>query len=353
MHIPDGYLGPETVAAGWISCAPAWWYASRRAREALSRPKAVPVMAAGAAFSFLIMMINVPVLGGTTAHAVGAVLVAILAGPEVAVLAVTAALAIQAVLFADGGIVAFGVNCLNMAVVMPYVGYGVYRLVGGGAEPRSKRGLAGAAAGAYVGVLAAAALVGVELGIQPALHTVHGVAQYAPYGLRTSLAAMLGTHALVIGPIEAAFTVAVVGFLARSSPELFRRAGGADASAPQTRRLVGVLVALLVIAPLGLLAGGTAWGEWSASELGRRIGYVPSGLARAQGASWRGLIPRYALPGHGTGVWAVVGYVLSALVGVAVLAIVAWCVARLRRRGGPAGDMTAPPPHKDSGRSPA
>ena len=80
------------------------------------------MLAFGAAFSFLVMMLNVPVAGGTTAHAVGAVLIAVIAGPEVACLAVSAALVIQAFFFGDGGILTLGVNCLNMAIVMPYVG---------------------------------------------------------------------------------------------------------------------------------------------------------------------------------------------------------------------------------------
>ena len=81
MHIPDGYLGPETLAVGWAACAPAWYWANRKPEDTLSEPKAVPMLAASAAFSFLIMMLNVPVLGGTTAHAVGAVLIAVIAGP--------------------------------------------------------------------------------------------------------------------------------------------------------------------------------------------------------------------------------------------------------------------------------
>jgi cobalt/nickel transport system permease protein len=103
------------------------------------------MLAASAAFSFLIMMLNVPVLGGTTAHAVGAVLIAVIAGPEIAILAVSAALVIQALLFADGGVLALGVNCFNMAVVMPLVGYAVYRVVGGSSPLLSTRRLVAAA----------------------------------------------------------------------------------------------------------------------------------------------------------------------------------------------------------------
>ena len=275
MHIPDGYLGPETLAAGWVACAPAWYWASRTAKVTLSEPKAVPMLAASAAFSFLVMMLNVPVLGGTTAHAVGAVLIAVIAGPEIAILAVTAALVLQALLFADGGVLAFGVNCFNMAVAMPLVGYGVYRLVAGNADLRSVRRLVAVGAAAYAGIIAAATLAGTELGLQPLLHSVNGVAEYAPYGLKLALPAMLASHLLVAGPVEVLFTVGVFAFLARTSPELFRVA---ERESLRTRSMWGVVLALVAIVPLGLIATGTAWGEWGAGELRRRLGYVPAGL---------------------------------------------------------------------------
>lgn len=327
MHVPDGYLGPETLAAGWAACLPAWYVANRRTKELLSEPKAVPVLAASAAFSFLVMMLNVPVFGGTTAHAVGAVLVAVIAGPWVAVLAVTAALVIQALLFADGGILALGVNCLNMAVAMPMTGYLVYVLVGGSSELRSTRRLLAAGLGAYAGVIVAAALVALELGIQPALHTVDGLAVYAPYGLTTTFIAMLGSHLVIVGPVEALFTVTVFAFLRTTSPGLFRVRLVQRVS---TRRLAVVAIALVAAVPLGLIAAGTAWGEWSSDELRSRVGYVPQGLSRFEGI-WTGVLPGYAVPGAG-GALGVAVYVASALLGTALLAAIAWLMVRARRR---------------------
>jgi len=327
VHIPDGYLGPETVAVGWAACIPAWYWASQKAKDTLSEPKAVPMLAASAAFSFLVMMLNVPVFGGTTAHAVGAVLIAVIAGPEIAILAVSAALVIQALLFADGGVLALGVNCFNMAVVMPLVGYGVYRLVAGSSPLLSTRRLVAAGVGSYAGIIAAATLAGTELGLQPALHSVDGVAQYAPYGLKIALPAMLASHLLIAGPVEAAFTVGVFAFLARTSPELFKASGRERL---QARWLWGVVAAMIVAVPLGLIATGTAWGEWGASELQQKLGYVPSGLARF-GDWWKGLLPDYALPGGSGGVLAVAVYVFSAVLGVAALVGLAWLIARLVR----------------------
>ncbi len=156
MHIPDGYLGPETIAAGWVVTMPVWYVASRKTKEILSQPKSVPVLAASAATSFLIMMLNVPVVGGTTAHGVGATMIAVIAGPWAAVLAVSSALVIQAFFFGDGGILTLGINCFNMAIVMSLVGYGTYRLIAGRSDLRSGRRLIATGIGAYCGIVVAA-----------------------------------------------------------------------------------------------------------------------------------------------------------------------------------------------------
>ena len=329
MHIPDGYLGPETLAVGWAITAPVWYRANRRTKQLLSQPKMIPVLAFGAAFSFLVMMLNVPVAGGTTAHAVGAVLIAVIAGPEIACLAVSAALVIQAFFFGDGGILTLGINVLNMAIVMPYSGYAIYRLVGGDSDLQSSRRLWAAGIGAYCGLVAAAFCNSIELGIQPLLHTVNGIAQYAPYGLKVTIPAMVGSHALVVGPIEAAFTVGVFAVLRRQSPELFAEAG--PARRLQRRWLAALLAVFIAAVPLGLLASGGAFAEWDSGELRKRLGYVPRGFARL-GDHWHGLLPDYSWNGA-NGAWVVVSYIVSALVGVAVLTLIVWLLVRLRRRG--------------------
>src|SRR5437763_15723010 len=101
---------------------PVWATAGRRVRKVV-KSRYVPLMALAAAYCFLVMMFNVPIPDGTTAHAVGAVLVAVLLGPWAALIAVSVALAIQALFFGDGGVLAYAANCFNMAFVMPMVGY--------------------------------------------------------------------------------------------------------------------------------------------------------------------------------------------------------------------------------------
>ena len=88
MHIPDGYLSPQTCGAFGAAMVPVWAGAGRRVRRVV-RTRFVPLIAVGAAYCFLVMMFNVPIPDGTTAHAVGAVLIAVLLGPWAAVIAVS------------------------------------------------------------------------------------------------------------------------------------------------------------------------------------------------------------------------------------------------------------------------
>ncbi|MCJ7750071.1 MAG: energy-coupling factor ABC transporter permease, partial [Armatimonadetes bacterium] len=138
MHIPEGYLGPQTWGASYAVMAPIWVIAGRKLRRTLDARR-VPLLAIGAALSFVIMMFNIPIPGGSTGHATGAPLIAILLGPWAAVLAVSVVLVVQAFLFGDGGITAVGANCFSMAFVMPLVSYGVYKLVAIRSGVRSAR----------------------------------------------------------------------------------------------------------------------------------------------------------------------------------------------------------------------
>jgi cobalt/nickel transport system permease protein len=220
MHIPDGYLGPSTCVVGYAAMAPIWAVASRKVKQTL-QTKQVPLLAIGAAFSFVIMMFNVPIPGGTTGHAVGAVLAAILLGPWAACIAVSVALVIQALLFGDGGITAIGANCFNMAFVMPFVGYAVYRLISGKSRMTSIRRVVAAGIAGYIALVVASACAGFEFGIQPLLHkTAEGQALYCPYGLNVALPAMIGEHVLIFGWVELIVTALVIKYIQAQEPAL-------------------------------------------------------------------------------------------------------------------------------------
>ena len=336
MHIPDGYLSPQTYIPAYAAAVPFWAYASRQLNKTL-RTRQVPLLALGAAFSFVIMMFNVPIPGGTTGHAVGSVLIAILLGPWAAVVAVSLALVVQAFIFGDGGITAIGANCLNMAVIMPFVGWWVYRAIAGSATAASARQWIGAAIGAYIGLNIAAATTAVMFGIQPYIATDSaGRALYQPFGLGIALPAMAIEHLLIFGFVEAIVTGFVIAYFQKVEPSLLARqiqTGNGRRMTPIYAKL-GIAVGILaILTPLGIYLpqafnAGDAWGEWApedipkvmVEETGRAEGYVPVELERQSGI-WKAPLPDYAFPEQqeeSLGLMSM-AYILSALVGIVLL----------------------------------
>jgi cobalt/nickel transport system permease protein len=334
LHIPDGYLSPATTLPAVAGMIPAWGVAFRKVKKTFSK-KQIPTLALCSAFSFLIMMFNVPVAGGSSAHAVGAVFIAILLGPWAAVISVSTALLIQALVFGDGGIMAYGINCLNMALAMPFAGYGVYKLIKGKSEPGTRRGLTAAFFGSYFGLNLAALLTAVEFGIQPLLfRAADGTPLYCPYPLSASVPSMMAAHILVAGPIEGAVTVAAVAYLYHVVPQLFaaRKPEGAGAKLSWFQRYrpaVLPFAALIVLTPLGLLATGTAWGEWSMEEIKEQLGYIPQGITAAADW-WNSLLPDYTVPALGESrLGAAAGYVLCAAIGVLLIATLIFLTSKM------------------------
>jgi cobalt/nickel transport system permease protein len=342
MHIPDGYLSPATCAVVTATMVPVWAVAARRARRVV-KSRYAPMMAVGAAYSFLVMMFNVPIPDGTTAHAVGAVLIAVLLGRWAAVVSVSTALLIQALFFGDGGVLAFGANAFNMAFVMPFVGYGVYRLVAGDAALTAPRRALAAGIGGYVGLNASALMTAIELGVQPTLfHTADGTPLYAPFHLAQTIPAMALAHLTVAGFVEAALTVGVVTYLQRANVPLLRLN---HPDVPLTAAEVGRrplswrwafygLGGMVLLSPLGLLAPGGAFGEDAPAELDLakyHLGAVPSGLNGYAGWWSHTLLDGY---GFADGSNARLGYVLSALIGaLAVGVAIALVIGALRLVG--------------------
>ncbi len=323
MHIPENYLSPATCGVMAAAMVPVWTHAVRKVNKELPKEK-IPLIGVGAAFSFLGMMFNVPLVGGTTGHAVGGTLIALLFGPEAACLAVSIALLIQAVLFGDGGILAFGANCFNMAFVLPFVGYALYKLITKNKKEGAVKYVA-AAISSYIALNLAALCAAIEFGIQPLLFKdAAGHAIYCPYDLSISIPAMMIPHLVVAGVVEALFTVAIFAFVKKTSPDLVFENMISDEDKKEKKHIpVFALVAVLIAAtPLGLLATGTAWGEWGSDEIaeivtnGKELGYTPSGLLN--GWSLETVMPDYTLKG----VNETVAYILSAVIGVALLIII-------------------------------
>ncbi len=171
-----------------------------------------PLISVFAAFSFVLMMFNLPLPGGTTGHALGVTIAAIVLGPSGAILAISIALAIQALFFGDGGITTLGANCFNMAIVGSLVAYATYRLIAAGAALTSRRRVIAAAVAGYLATNAAAFVAAVEFGIQPIFfHDARGVPLYAPYSLRVAIPAMMIGHLAVAGVAEAVIAAGLGG----------------------------------------------------------------------------------------------------------------------------------------------
>jgi cobalt/nickel transport system permease protein len=337
MHIPDGYLGPQTYAVLDAAIIPIWAVAGVKVKKTL-KAKQVPLMALGAAFSFVIMMFNVPVIGGSTGHAVGATLIAILLGPWAACISVSIAVVIQALLFGDGGITAIGANVFNMAVVMPFVGYYVYRLIAGDAATH-RRTIVAAGIAAYVSIVAGSIVAGIEFGLQPLIaHDLAGRPLYAPYPLSIAVPAMAIEHMLFFGWVEAFATMGVVAALTKQDSALLAN----KPAAKPLRWLWAALAALILLTPIGVLAQGTAWGEWSTEQLQSSLGFVPEGLGRL-GSTWTAAMPGYA-PAFIKN--PLLGYLFAAVIGAVLVIGAAWGIGKLLARDEP--DATPPTPSAPS-----
>ena len=247
MHIPENYLSPSTCAVMAAAMVPVWTYSVKKVKEEIPKVK-MPLLGIGAAFSFLGMMFNIPLPGGTTGHAVGGTLIAILTGsPSAGCIAVTIALLIQALLFTDAA----------------------------------------------------------------------GKALYCPYPLTISIPAMMIGHLTLFGIAEIVLTTAILAFVEKISPETLEEKPAQSAFKP----LYILMAVLIIFTPLGLLASGTAWGEWGVEEMaslvsnGKALGYTPAGMEK--GFSLASLFPDYSMAGMPE--W--IGYILSAVVGVAIIVI--------------------------------
>ena len=208
MHIPDGFINGGTSVGAGVVAAGALSVSVRRTSELLDE-KQVPLAGVVSAFIFAVQMLNFPVASGTSGHLLGGVLAAVLVGPWMGSLCVSVVLVVQALLFADGGLSALGLNVVNMSIVGAFGGYLLFlalrRIL-----PRTPSAVvmaSGIAAG--VGVMLASFAFTIEYAI--------GGAGGASVG--TVAAAMVGVHAL-IGIGEGIITGLTVSSVLAVRPDL-------------------------------------------------------------------------------------------------------------------------------------
>ena len=190
-----------------------------------------------------------------------------------------------------------------------FVGYSVYNFF-----RKQNHETSGVLVGSYVGINVAAFLTAVELGIQPIIATQGGEPLYNPYGLAVTIPAMMVTHLTIAGAVEVFFTYVIYRFVKQVAPqELYTPTSVNTASF--VKKIRYVLIALVVLSPLGLLAEGTAFGEWSSEELAEMMTNVPAGIEN--GFSFEALFSDYTSPGTNIAV----GYILSAITALLIFYI--------------------------------
>ncbi len=207
MHIPDGLMAPLVAGVGWL-LAIIFIGIAVKVLDRKVDDRQMTLMAVLAAGIFVAQMLNFPIGGGTTGHLVGAALATILLGPYAGMIIITVILIIQALVFGDGGILAFGLNVLNMAVIGSFATWFIYRSIPGKVE------IVRTFAAAWSSVLIMALVLAFQLAIS---HSMSG----GDYGISGSIAfpAMAISH-MLIGVGEAIITSGVILFISRVSPDM-------------------------------------------------------------------------------------------------------------------------------------
>jgi len=205
MHIPDGFLAANTWVPAWVISIGGLGYCIKRTSGAL-KDRMVPLMGVMAAFIFAAQMLNFPVAAGTSGHLLGGVLAAVLLGPYAGAIVIAVVLAVQCLVFQDGGLTALGANIFNMSFIGSMGGYLIYNLIRK-AISDNKGILVGTAIAAWTSVVLASSVCALQLAISGTLP------------LRLVLPAMVLVHAL-IGIGEAIISVLVIGFVLKTRPDL-------------------------------------------------------------------------------------------------------------------------------------
>lgn len=296
LHIPDGFLNLVVSLICWAITIVTLGFAISKTNKALGE-KQVPLMGVMAAFIFAAQMINFPVAGGTSGHLLGGALAAIVLGPWAGMLVMTAVIAVQALLFQDGGLLAMGANILNMGLITAAIGYGLYRSVSGSSKG-VKLGVIGAAA--WLSVMAGALLTSLQLWLS-------GTSE-----LGVVVPAMLGVHAL-IGIGEALITVFAVAFLLQTRPDLLGE-GSESAKASRNWIYAGGAISLVIVL-LSPLASAFPDGLERVAE---NLGFLGAG----QSSPYE-IIPDYTIPFLGeTALSTIVAGVIGAVVVGAIIVLV-------------------------------
>jgi cobalt/nickel transport system permease protein len=273
LHIPDGFLSLTVSVVCWVIAIAGVGVALWRSRQALGH-RQVPLMGVLAAFIFAAQMLNFTVAGGTSGHLIGGALAAIILGPWAAILTMTTVVAVQALLFQDGGLLVLGANITNMAIVASFVGYGVYRGMRLLAAGRRWGVIVGGFASAWVSVVLSAVATAVQLAFSGT----------SPIGV--GLPAMVVVHVL-IGLGEGLITAAALSLVTAVRPDLIE----AD-RAPKMGGLRWVVAGLAVALVLTLISPLASPHPDGLERVAEDLGFIEA----ARDAPYE-VVPDYTFPG--------------------------------------------------------
>ena len=328
MHAPDGFVAPGVAIAAALISIVVIGVALRHASRELD-DRQVPFAGLAAAFLFAAQMFNFPVASGTTGHLIGGALAAILLGPWVGALVVTVVVVTQALLFADGGLTALGINVLNMAIVPAFAGWALFLLFRR-VLPRSRAGVVGASGLACgVSVVLAAAAVSIEWRFGAT----------APIPVDTVFAAMVGVHSL-IGIGEGVLSALVVAAVVATRPDLVTGARDLTPEELGDRRPVGArtfaIGGVLLAVFLAVVVSQFAFDDPDGLEkVAADEGFADRALDHAAAD---GPFADYATRGIGN---ERLSLAVAGSAGVAITLLVGYGIARTSRRIGPASGSVA------------
>jgi cobalt/nickel transport system permease protein len=226
-----------------------------------------------------------------------------------------------------------------MAVLMPVCGYAIYKLISGASALGSRRNLLAIFIASYVGINLAALATAVEMGVQPMLFTsANGTPLYGFYPLSVTIPAMMFVHMLFAGILEGIVSALALSYVVKFAPHLLNRTIDTqqiilNSWLSRNKTLIITTVLAICLTPLGLLASGSAYGEWGLEEVQQLIGYIPSGMAKTADI-WHAILPDYSLPRLGEGaISQSAGYILSAIIGVSLITGLIFLTNRLSKTG--------------------
>ena len=213
MHLPDGLLNPATIIVLWVIVIITMiigYYKIGKIFEKEDSEKIVPYIGVLAAVIFAFQFVNYPVPGGTSGHLIGGTLIAVILGPWASVIILFLVLVVQS-LFGDGGILALGANTFNMGIIAGIFGFYIVmfivKILNKTSIRKELKLTIGTAIGAYISIILAAFICGIELSISGAVP------------LEIAIPAMVYWH-LLIGFGEAIISALIIFYICRVKPDI-------------------------------------------------------------------------------------------------------------------------------------